>query len=726
MPRQTLILNRFDGGVNSKDSYGVRFLVKETGFDKDVKDKRALKEIRDISPRVSTITQNQQDLPDNFLVKADNLMVDSIGKLRVMGSFISDNKVSSYAPTPIAGRGLLFFRADYNYAGTNQSTSYIALIDSTGSLYLYKDGAWDLISDLSTGAMSPLMFFIDGALRIIDSGFVAKPKWFGYIKRKHFNDNNEYDGWYLENNDLLKPQHLAIRTLPENVSLTSGEGFDIIVSVYEESGYIGAGTYQVATSFIYDNNQESLLKIPTSNNTFEIEKNYSRIKCTVYAKSAFDKRITGARVYYRKNNTDDDWALLLDIDINDGVRVQIGSSYSSWTQDLSLSSSHYYAISNYIENIQVDTYETLNGYSQKEESNSIGISGMGYKDACVVNRRVFAVAPKYKDENGEVVFHGDRIIYSEAGRIDTFLSNNYIDIGINDGDEFIAVESFANRLLVFKRKKLYVITIQSALDVGWNLEFEYDNRGVKDSNAVVKLDSGIAWVNEGGLFFFDGKQIYELSQNIGYKEWYTDFYSSNISIAYLPKRMQLLILKDFDCSSSNDSDVYLYDFRTKSFVVGLNRLTNNGAITNFQINEDEDLICYKDGAHDIYKWRDLLTSNSSSFEYISKEIDFGDKSRKKKIYAFYLDYKLDIEIEALNSADDTLDNGVFYSIDGGSTYTMIDQNLTVKSSFGKLKFSLSAIKCNTLMIRIKSTSSVNFQLQSIEIDFRALSNRKVS
>ncbi len=69
----------------------------------------------------------------------------------------------------------------------------------------------------------------------------------------------------------------------------------------------------------------------------------------------------------------------------------------------------------------------------------------------MTNSRTFVANIKAKNEDGEKVHMPDRIMYSQIGKYDIFPTSNYIDIGVNDGDEFIKLEAFADRLFAFKK-----------------------------------------------------------------------------------------------------------------------------------------------------------------------------------------------------------------------------------------------------------------------------------
>ena len=49
---------------------------------------------------------------------------------------------------------------------------------------------------------------------------------------------------------------------------------------------------------------------------------------------------------------------------------------------------------------------------------------------------------------------GDQIRYSDVNKFLTFPELNFIDIGVNDGESFVKLEAFADRLLAFKERSI--------------------------------------------------------------------------------------------------------------------------------------------------------------------------------------------------------------------------------------------------------------------------------
>ena len=154
----------------------------------------------------------------------------------------------------------------------------------------------------------------------------------------------------------------------------SGTGFNLSI-VPSSGGSWTAGTYEFGTTFIYDGNQESLVKGLL--NTISVSAN-EKITVNVLATESvtsgtrYDSRITGARIYHRISGSDDAWTLFGDVSLRYGSRASLDGEYSYWTEESSNSSYIYSPFISYSENI--DTYESINGFSPDSAFISIGLN----------------------------------------------------------------------------------------------------------------------------------------------------------------------------------------------------------------------------------------------------------------------------------------------------------------------------------------------------------------
>ena len=237
------------------------------------------------------------------------------------------------------------------------------------------------------------------------------------------------------------------------------------------------------------------------------------------------------------------------MDYERGVRTNLFEDFNAFTHP---SDDNFADVTGLdLVNPSLDTYESINGYSQDEESIDFGTKG-GYKAATVCGRRAW-VANARKDDT---VFD-DRIYYSPVNRFSTFPDSYYLDIGISDGDSFTALHSLGNRLLAFKQKKLYVINISSTSDAGWYLEAEYDGTGCRQQESVCKTPFGVCWVNDDGVYLFDGQSVpSELTESLDDKTWRNNQATKNPAIGYNNKYKQLNVVQD----TAADTDLFVFDF----------------------------------------------------------------------------------------------------------------------------------------------------------------------
>jgi len=157
-----------------------------------------------------------RDIADNELAEATDVMVDEVGKIRTMGGTAAVH--SDFTTSIQPGYGLFQFSSDYKGAdGTEadgeEETDYIAMWDNSNSTVdIFKsnvNGIFIGIEQISLGGTGgkPCFYYVDGALRISDGAFGTNNvnKWYGYIKREICDDLKSLDAWYIENQELAKP-----------------------------------------------------------------------------------------------------------------------------------------------------------------------------------------------------------------------------------------------------------------------------------------------------------------------------------------------------------------------------------------------------------------------------------------------------------------------------------------------------------------------------------------
>ena len=372
--------------------------------------------------------------------------------------------------------------------------------------------------------------------------------------------------------------------------------------------------------------------------------------------------------------------------------------------------------------------QILNGFSNDEASISIGGAAEGYKTAIVANRRVFVANVRTKNKFGEVIHMGDRIMYSPANRFDTFPRSYFIDVIRGDAEEYVKLEEYADRLFAFKQRTLFIINISSPSPSNWFLEATHKYMGVKLPSAVFKTEFGIVWINESGCYLFDGSNIVNLidgkirdsdtKANLGlYNETWSEFITDSSMVGYLPKDKQIVVLRD--SSASSDGDVYIYDVRTKSWTYGDAIFTDDKIQTNFIIDYNKDLVCaHTSGTGTVVKYNNN-SSEVGNIEIVTKDIDFGDVGRIKKVYKVYTTYK---KTDSGNEADD-----MYWAIDGNTSFS--NSGLTGTWTGGTSNWDVAVHsfatpkECQSIRFKLDPATDAKMFFNDISIEYRPIYKR---
>ena len=603
----------------------------------------------------------------------------------------------------------------------------------------------------------PVYYYAENAVRVSDASFWEtkggldtdetdqyQNVWFGYIKRTHFHDASgatilsgsgaTFDGWDVKANDLAAPTELTVSTSSAYPS-GGGTGFHLEFkgdSALSSSGWIDVA-YQCAISYIYDGNQESLLYIPSSSNVFTPSGANKKLNLELHAKAAYDSRITGARIYTRQNLTDDDWTLLIDCDLSKGNRTTMSEPYQIWTDV-----SHGTQVDSgdlYSSDINLETYEILNGFSPDEQKITISGGGEGYRTAVVANRRTFIANMRTENEEGVVTQMRDRIMYSPVGKFDTFPRSYFIDAVKGDAGEYVKLEAFGDRLLAYKQNKLIIINIASPNPAGWFLEKVKDFGGCKHPHAVQKAEFGVMWANEFGFWMYDGQSIRNLISGKVNESTWEDFFTNGTIVGYNAKYNYALIIKDsINISSAN---VLVYDYRTGGWTNATNSIytttsdyDSGTVITNMILDPDNNLsfgiqrekigndvndTSNPDEVITFHQWDESTNKgglNAADCYFVTKDLDFANPARVKRFYKIIITYK----------ATASLTTPISYSVNGGDTYTNLTGNFANTSNAWDVLTATPSVpfEGQSLKIKVKGAPGNGVEINDISIEFRTL------
>ena len=489
------------------------------------------------------------------------------------------------------------------------------------------------------------------------------------------------------------------------------------------------GKYNFYYSYLYDDiKQESSLIEFNDHNTSSPASYYQFTGTPLYLKfyaqqasskgwnhaSSGNPRITGANVYYTEVDDSGDRLTpskyyLCTVDFEKGTRIDDSYDWEAWAGGSVGSIGEWYTPGG-TNLIKIDlpptvhTFATKSGYDVTKK-----VDNLYYKTAVVANRMVYIGNVKYDDEDGKTHTKGDAILKSHINKFDLFTIGRIVEASIQDGDSIIKLEEYADRLLQFKKNKMQLINVSQDVEF---LEDTFTHKGVKHPAATCKTDFGIAWVNKYGCYLYDGQNVSNLLEKEGRQiikdSVWQSFITDNSIIGYMPKKRQLIVLKD--CTASNDGDIYLYDIVTQSWVNGDSKYLDNRPYTNFINDWDGELVLVETDYGYLKKWIDIPTS-ASTVDIKTRDIDFGNPGVRKKIYKVYVTY----------TGGTSQDVDVTYRTNGNGSWLQFDNDLddtTGNQVELELTPSASINNIKSIQFRFNGTASSTFEINDMSVVFR--------
>ena len=422
------------------------------------------------------------------------------------------------------------------------------------------------------------------------------------------------------------------------------------------------GKWEVGVSFIYDGTQESqitnlvdtadslttTLTVPagtTDATAAPVIRLYVADFNTISPK--WNKRVTGCNVYMKDvgQDTTQPWFLQLSGDFVTGkIRVESTQKEYEALYFAESSQEYYYwhisvpdagdigaDASVMLEPSLVTSYQINTGLEEIEKSI---ISK--YRSAVVVGRMVYIGGLQVELKDGTTENKLDAMIKSPVNSFDMFPLSRIIEASVQDGDEIVKLEEYADRILQFKKNKMHIINVSQQVEF---LEDTFMHKGVAVPSAVCKTDYGVAWVNSHGCYLYDGKQVNDLLEKGGLQiineRGWAIFTGNEPMIGYLPKKRQLIVVDDN--TSTGTGKIFLYDMVTQSWVQGSDATFTSNNLTNFVTDWDGDLVhAHTSGV--VVKWVDTSLS-TSALDLATKDMTFGQPGQRKKLYKAYITYK---------------------------------------------------------------------------------------
>ncbi len=438
------------------------------------------------------------------------------------------------------------------------------------------------------------------------------------------------------------------------------------------------------------------------------------------------KRVTGARVYY-EDSTNDPGVLfqLIEIDFEKGCKKAGSEVFTDWEAEVAdeacgcPDADGHTAAQRTTTNAKafiftsppkVITYEINTGYQSHINTHA------RYKTATICNRRLF-VGNVYQSG----VAHGDRMISSPPNKFDILPETNFIDVAVGDGDEIVKLESFADRILQFKKRSLYIINAGGSLGQEY-LESEHKNMGVQNPSQTCMTEFGVAWVNAGGVYLYDGKQVNDLTIDKLKLIDTTDRYRAlniiedNIpSIGYHSKNKWLIIHTVSDIGTAFDQEAWIFDFKTGAWMFSQEFSTNGQYKTNM-INTSDNELMFLSGTNSsdtpdakIYGDSGARNPAQNKLVLLTKDYVLEAPAVKKKILKVYITYS--------TSQSTKIEASLLYQKEGATTPQEVTLTEQETSSYYDTTDGFKTTGNEIFTVELKPASSVSnmysFQLKLI-------------
>ena len=253
------------------------------------------------------------------------------------------------------------------------------------------------------------------------------------------------------------------------------------------------------------------------------------------------------------------------------------------------------------------TYELMSGRAS-------GISdGVVYKHLAVSEGKRYVSNSFHWLEDGTKKIEPLKIYKSLHGT-NIFPHNNYIEVATAEGEETTALYATGDRLLQFTNNYLHIINVSRFDEY---LESSKKGQGVTSEAAICDTPYGLAFVNQSGVFLFDGNQSRDISsQAIPSNIFQGDLSlrSNNHSdentkpiprpmICYSKAYDSLIVIKQSASGWHNDKDnYYFYNSRDKGSIYVYNFKNNawssssNALFSGDLASEDNSNAMYDDDA----------------------------------------------------------------------------------------------------------------------------------
>lgn len=436
--------------------------------------------------------------------------------------------------------------------------------------------------------------------------------------------------WATKLYEIYPPQGTGINLQLFRSASSSG--------TWDEKKYIFGAT------FVYDGQQESRIYKLDGFLPEESTPGIYDITAQAMVTGPFNPRITGINIYYAEevfftSVGEIEWYKFAEIDMAKGfVLDKKSGNYANWSGRAGTPVSGSSAPSTGY--MRTNTFSVPKGLETYRYS-----SRMLYDGGDITARFKTAVVTKRSTYAGNVLIDGevlsDTILKSPTNRLDVLTKESALDIVVGDGESIIKLEEFADRILQFKEKTMYILNVAQPVEF---LEATYYYYGIAHPSHSIKTRYGIFWFNSNGVYHFDGETVRDVLldrrdvrvRKISIDEW-KSFYTVNSAIFYADDEDAIYIVDNTDIGTGAS------DFKRYSILLDawsdMSNSFGTSLINNKMLNPDsgiDGIPLVFDGFQNIlYRWESSSTAFSGVARYRTKSYSLGTPGTKKTIYSIY-------------------------------------------------------------------------------------------
>jgi len=110
--------------------------------------------------------------------------------------------------------------------------------------------------------------------------------------------------------------------------------------------------------------------------------------------------------------------------------------------------------------------------------------------------------------------HPTRIYYSNIDSVSTWTSTDFRDVNKNDGQDITGLKKLGDRLVIYKERSIWVAQFTGDSDIPFVFTPTPSHVGCVSGHSIQEVDNGHVFLSTDGYYYFDGWNVYKLSDRI--------------------------------------------------------------------------------------------------------------------------------------------------------------------------------------------------------------------